>query len=64
MFLQKILHLSINLFGLSSKITIAISQLLDKKIVKKQRKRVDDKRNTMYNKIEVKECLSYETNNI
>lgn len=64
MFLQKILHLSINLFGLSSKITIAISQLLDKKIVKKQRKRVDEKRNTMYNKIEVKECLSYETNNI
>lgn len=64
MFLQKILHLSINLFGLSSKITIAISQLLDKKIVKKQRKKIDEKRNMSYNEIEVKECLSYETNNI
>ncbi|UWG06254.1 MAG: hypothetical protein [Bacteriophage sp.] len=64
MLLQKLLHLSINLFGLSSKITIAISQLLDKKIVKKQRKKIDEKRNMMYNEKEVKECLSYETNNI
>lgn len=64
MFLQKILHLSINLFGLSSKITIAISQLLDKIIVKKQKKKIDEKRNMMYNEKEVKECLSYETNNI
>lgn len=64
MVLQKILHLSIKVFGLSSKITIAISKQLDKIVVKKQRKMFDINQKLLYNKREVREDMSYETDNI